>query len=254
MRTVHWFVFWLMMLLQIQFSLCHRKWPARPAATDKAFYLKPKLTDPTNQPSLYLIDSGRVYKLVKRVDEKAASRTDRADHQSDEPFDKLPELIGAIQSELMAESDLQSNENYVEQNYDYNQIDKVSSSGYLQTDQHSNDYYRYSDIDKPNDQPHSSSSHIHRPYSQPYVKPYRPYKPIYVTHPDKVNPLLILSQDTIRLQEEILLAMMPHFLRSHLIRIMDGHMGKLKGSKNTQYDPDHAWFGKGILMKAKKPY
>lgn len=253
MRTVKWFIALWLMLLQIQFSLCHRKFFERLAATDE-FYRMPKLTDPTNQQSLYLIDSGRLYKLVKRVDEKGDFRTAyRTDHQSGGQFDKSPELIDAIQ--LMAESDLQSN--YLE----HNQVDKASSSGYPQTDyhmddnmdQHSNDYYRYSTSYQPN----GHSSKPHRPYSshnQHHIKPHRPYKPIYVTDPGKVNPLLILSQDTIRLQEEILLGILPHFLRSHLIGIMDGHMGKLKGSKNTQYDPDHAWFGGGILVKTKKRY
>ena len=236
-----WLIFALISL-QSRLSLSYQR-PAGPEAIDK-LNLLPKFSDPssTSKRPIYLTDGGRVHKLakqMKRLDEYHGFRTGHpSGRQSDERSNKI---------QLTAESDHQSNEeNYLE----YDQVDKSDASSHRQPEHMDpNGYYHYSDVSQPNG--HSHSSH-QPPYSHQH--PIKPYKPIYVSHPDKVNPLLILAQDTIRLQEAMLLAMMPHFLRSHLIRIMDGQMGRLKGSKNTQYDPDNAWFGQGILMKAKKPY
>ena len=256
MHTFKWLIF---CLISLQLSLCHRRSSGPAAITDELNQL-PQFTDPvltTNQPSIYLNNGGQFYKLVKPTDEYPYVH--QSFHRSDGQFDmKSSELIAVIQSNLMAKSDHQSNENYLEHN---EVVNKSNAPNYHQPDYHTdhhmdhhmdqqpNDYDRNSVSYQPTSHPHSNSHH--RPYSHRSIKP---YKPVYVTHPDKVNPLLILAQDTIRLQEEMLFAMMPHSLRSYLIRLMDGQMGKLKGSKNTQYDPDHAWFGKGILVKAKKPY
>lgn len=84
-------------------------------------------------------------------------------------------------------------------------------------------------------------------------KPHQPYKPVKVHLPKKVNPLLILSQDIERISETVLFASMPRPISKRIIRIIDGHLGLLKGSKNTHYDPSDAKFYGGILAKPGKP-
>ena len=88
---------------------------------------------------------------------------------------------------------------------------------------YSNDHYSNQQFQKYTNLHYLPPNHHHSKW------PYKPHKPVYVNHPNKVCPLLLLSQDIERLSETILFALMPTSLRKHVTRIMDGHMGKLKG-------------------------